>query len=169
LLLLAGIGAFALCFVDAARLRADAGEDEANAHGALVAQLRLTDLALFTEARYTRHPSQADLHSAFQDHPLALEHFPTGSLIAAGRILRDSGLRGSADAAAKGASEMKLWLAQQRYLIDFTLVWRWRGARRATSACWRSIRCWCSCSPRSRSTPTPCARKRHACWPPRPR
>ncbi|MCK7500019.1 MAG: hypothetical protein MZW92_64010 [Comamonadaceae bacterium] len=41
----------------------------------------LTDLCLFTEARYTRHPSQADLHSAFQDHPLALEHFPTGSLI----------------------------------------------------------------------------------------
>jgi hypothetical protein len=36
---------------------------------------------LFTEARYTRHPSQADLHSAFQDHPLALEHFPSGSLI----------------------------------------------------------------------------------------
>jgi len=42
----------------------------------------LTDLALFTEARYTRHPSQADLHSAFQDHPGALEHFPTASLIA---------------------------------------------------------------------------------------
>ena len=30
----------------------------------LVARLGLTDLALFTEARYTRHPSQADLHSA---------------------------------------------------------------------------------------------------------
>ena len=49
---------------------------------ALVAQYGLTDLALFTEARYTRHPSQADLHSAFQDHPGALEHFPTGSLLA---------------------------------------------------------------------------------------
>jgi hypothetical protein len=47
----------------------------------LVAALDLTDLALFTEARYTRHPSQADLHSAFQDHPMALEHFPTGSLV----------------------------------------------------------------------------------------
>ncbi|MDA8125430.1 MAG: hypothetical protein M0009_09605 [Deltaproteobacteria bacterium] len=44
-----------------------------------VAALELTDLCLFTEARYTRHPSQADLHSAFQDHPGALEHFPTGS------------------------------------------------------------------------------------------
>ena len=50
---------------------------------ALVAALDLTDLALFTEARYTRHPSQADLHSPFQDHPLALEHFPTGSLVPA--------------------------------------------------------------------------------------
>ncbi|MHB8770464.1 MAG: hypothetical protein ACYC7J_05670 [Syntrophales bacterium] len=47
---------------------------------AVVARLELTDLALFTEARYTRHPSQADLHSAFQDHPVALEHFPTGSI-----------------------------------------------------------------------------------------
>jgi hypothetical protein len=49
----------------------------------LVAALDLTDLALFTEARYTRHPTQADLHSAFQDHPLALEHFPSGSLVPA--------------------------------------------------------------------------------------
>lgn len=47
---------------------------------ALVRELGLTDLALFTEARYTRHPSQADLHSAFQDHPMAFEHFPSGSL-----------------------------------------------------------------------------------------
>ncbi len=78
-LALAG-AAFAACFVDAARLRAAAAGD-ANGMASMVARLRLTDLALFTEARYTRHPSQADLHSAFQDHPLALEHFPTGSLI----------------------------------------------------------------------------------------
>jgi hypothetical protein len=44
-----------------------------------VERLRLTDLCLFTEARYTRNPSQADLHSAFQDHPFSLEHFPAGS------------------------------------------------------------------------------------------
>ncbi|MCU7930933.1 MAG: hypothetical protein KZQ90_09035 [Candidatus Thiodiazotropha sp. (ex Codakia rugifera)] len=48
---------------------------------ALVRQFGLTDLALFTEARYTRHLSQSDLHSAFQDHPVALEHFPSGSLL----------------------------------------------------------------------------------------
>lgn len=46
---------------------------------ALTAELNLTDLTLATEARYTRHLSQADLHSAFQDHPTALEHFPSGS------------------------------------------------------------------------------------------
>lgn len=78
LLLAIGAVAFAACFADAARLRAGADEQE---RIELVAKLRLTDLALFTEARYTRHPSQADLHSAFQDHPLAFEHFPTGSLI----------------------------------------------------------------------------------------
>ena len=48
---------------------------------ALAGRLGLTDLALFTEARYTRNPTQADLHAAFQDHPGALEHFPSGSLI----------------------------------------------------------------------------------------
>lgn len=47
----------------------------------LAGRLGLTDLVLCTEARYTRHPSQADRHSAFQEHPGALEHFPTGSLI----------------------------------------------------------------------------------------
>jgi hypothetical protein len=46
----------------------------------LVKKLGLTDLCLFTEARYTRHLSQADLFSAFQDSPMAFEHFPSGSL-----------------------------------------------------------------------------------------
>jgi hypothetical protein len=43
--------------------------------------LHVTDLCLATEARYTRHPAMADHHAPFQEHPLALEHFPTGSLI----------------------------------------------------------------------------------------
>ncbi|MFZ4859269.1 MAG: hypothetical protein ACOYL3_23065 [Desulfuromonadaceae bacterium] len=43
--------------------------------------LHVTDLCLATEARYTRHPAVADLHTPFQEHPLALEHFPTGALI----------------------------------------------------------------------------------------
>ncbi|MDD2659450.1 MAG: hypothetical protein PHY54_07200 [Methylococcales bacterium] len=46
---------------------------------ALVKILKLTDLCLFTEARYTRNLSQADLGTAFQDHPMSLEHFPSGS------------------------------------------------------------------------------------------
>lgn len=48
----------------------------------MVKVLNLTDLCLFTEARYARHPAMADLQTAFQDHPLALEHFPSGSLMA---------------------------------------------------------------------------------------
>lgn len=54
----------------------------------LVRRLGLTDLSLVTEARYLRHPSLADLHSAFQDHPAALEHFPAGMLIAPPAHLR---------------------------------------------------------------------------------
>ncbi len=47
----------------------------------MVIDLGLTDLCLTTEARHTRHPSQADWHSPFQSHPLALDHFPSGSII----------------------------------------------------------------------------------------
>lgn len=52
------------------------------ARRALVRQLQLTDLAIWTEARYTRHPSQADLFTPFQEFPGAMEHFPAGSLLA---------------------------------------------------------------------------------------
>ncbi len=48
---------------------------------ALVKSLELTDLCLMTEASYTRHLSQADLHTPFQDYPLSLEHFPSGSIL----------------------------------------------------------------------------------------
>jgi hypothetical protein len=47
----------------------------------IVKVLGLTDLCLFTEARYTRHPSMADLSTPFQDHPMSLEHFPSGALM----------------------------------------------------------------------------------------
>ncbi len=46
-----------------------------------VSALGLTDLCVVTEARYTRHLSQADGHAAFQDHPMALEHFPSGAIL----------------------------------------------------------------------------------------
>ncbi len=48
----------------------------------LVKNLMLTDLSLWTEARYSRHPSQADFFAAFQDFPGAIERFPSGSLTA---------------------------------------------------------------------------------------
>ena len=47
----------------------------------IVRVLGLTDLCLFTEARYTRHPSMADLGTPFQDHPMSLEHFPSGAIV----------------------------------------------------------------------------------------
>jgi hypothetical protein len=46
----------------------------------VVERYGLTDLCLFTDARYTRHPSMADLNTPFQDYPMSFEHFPSGSL-----------------------------------------------------------------------------------------
>jgi hypothetical protein len=57
----------------------------------MVQALHLTDFAWFTEARYTRHLSQADAFSAFQDGPVALEHFPAGSLVQPTRMYPPSG------------------------------------------------------------------------------
>jgi hypothetical protein len=54
----------------------------------VVERLGLTDLSLWTDARYTRHPSQADLFSAFQDFPSAPDHFPSGSIVPAPPGLR---------------------------------------------------------------------------------
>lgn len=54
----------------------------------LLNSLQLTDLCLFTEASYTRHLSQADLHTPFQDSPMSLEHFPSGSLVAPPEVVR---------------------------------------------------------------------------------
>lgn len=82
-------GAFAGTWADAARQRTASAPAVAE-RKALVEKWRLTDLCLFTEARYTRHPSQADLFTAFQDHPLALEHFPSGSLVRPPALLTDS-------------------------------------------------------------------------------
>ncbi len=50
--------------------------------------LGLTDLCLFTEAPYSRHPAMAVRQSAFQEHPLALDHFPSGSLVSVPPQLR---------------------------------------------------------------------------------
>lgn len=85
LLLGAALLLFAATLLDAAWRGAGGAPAQARQ---LVAALGLTDLALFTEARYTRHLSQADRHTAFQDHPLALDHFPSGSLVPPPQRLR---------------------------------------------------------------------------------
>lgn len=69
-----------LAGLDAARRHVGA-EARFAANRALARWFVFTDPCLFTEARYTRHPSLADRHSAFQDSPLALEHFPSGALV----------------------------------------------------------------------------------------
>ena len=46
----------------------------------LVDVFELTDMSIWTGARYTRHLSQADVFSAFQDSMGALERFPAGAL-----------------------------------------------------------------------------------------
>lgn len=65
-----------------ARLRSGEAQHALGERARLVKSLELTDLALFTEARYTRHPTQADPASAFQDLPMGLDLFPSGSLVA---------------------------------------------------------------------------------------
>lgn len=65
---------------------------------AVVDRLQLTDIALVTEAPYTRHPSLADRFSAFQNHPMALSQFPSESLLVPpAHILRDMPAAGSRD------------------------------------------------------------------------
>ena len=84
-LFLSLLGALAACFLGML-LHASSQSENARRHRKssleLVRTLGLTDLCLFTEARYTRHPALADRHAAFQDHPMGLDHFPSGSLVA---------------------------------------------------------------------------------------
>lgn len=80
ILLLSMVTLFLVSLLDTTRGVAESTDRMDRTRG-LVSRLGLSDPALFTEARYTRHLSQADLHSAFQDHPMAMEHFPSGSLL----------------------------------------------------------------------------------------
>ena len=70
-----------LLFVHAS-FKKEAGAGSIKEKGEMVRTFGLTDLCLFTEASYTRHLSQADLHTPFQDSPMSLEHFPSGSIAA---------------------------------------------------------------------------------------
>ena len=75
-----GLLALALVFAHAS-YRGEALVQAQTERAKMVRALGLTDLCIFTEARYTRHPAVSDLHSAFQDHPASLEHFPSGSFV----------------------------------------------------------------------------------------
>lgn len=70
-----------VCLVLAGGARNSARKPACDKNLALARALQLTDLALWTEARYTRHPSQADSFTPFQTGPAALEHFPAGSWV----------------------------------------------------------------------------------------
>ncbi|WP_207209863.1 hypothetical protein [Tropicimonas sp. IMCC6043] len=74
----AGLAALALEAAHA-RLSRPAAELRMAASAELVRAAGLTDLALFTEARHSRNPALADLHTAFQDAPMSFGHFPSGS------------------------------------------------------------------------------------------
>ena len=85
-LTIVNVMAFSLLMLHAHSVQARAGQMLASS-SQIAKDLQLTDLCLFTEARYTRHPAMGDVHAAFQDHPIALEHFPSGSLVPAPRPL----------------------------------------------------------------------------------
>ncbi len=86
-LALAAVLAF-LSGIHASWARARTNES-VEAKARLVEELALTDLCLFTEANYTRHPSQADWHTPFGDGPFTLDHFPSGGLMAPPDGLRE--------------------------------------------------------------------------------
>ena len=79
--------AWLLILVDG-QCRRTALQPEIERTAALVKQLELTDLCLFTEASYTRHLALADRHTPFQDDPMSMEHFPSGSLVGPPEHLR---------------------------------------------------------------------------------
>jgi hypothetical protein len=71
-----------MLFIYSLSIHEGSWRSELEAKKELVGRLSLTDFAIWTEARYTRHPSQADFFSPFQDFPSSFDHFPAGSIIA---------------------------------------------------------------------------------------
>ena len=79
LFFITGLLLILLTVIDASTRQSLAAESM-NSRAMLVSELGLSDLALSTEARYTRRLTLADRHSAFQDHPTSFDHFPSGSI-----------------------------------------------------------------------------------------
>lgn len=80
------LGALALAELGHAVFMAPGGRARLAEEAALTRALGLSDPALFTEARYTRHPALADLNTPFQDHPMAFDHFPSGTILPLPRL-----------------------------------------------------------------------------------
>ena len=74
------ITGLALLFAHGAVERQDQAE-VLNEKRSIVERLGLTDLCLFTDARYTRNPAMADRSTPFQDNPMSLDYFPSGSIL----------------------------------------------------------------------------------------
>ena len=88
-LMLTGTILLGIMFVHAS-LEQKANEPSLREKSAMVKRFELTDLCLFTDARYTRHPVMADVHTPFQDYPTSLEHFPSASILSIPPHLRPS-------------------------------------------------------------------------------
>jgi hypothetical protein len=71
---------FLVLLVTAGYFSTGSTEPDRRCNRQLVRVFELTDMAIWTGARYTRHLSQADTFSAFQDSMGALERFPEGVL-----------------------------------------------------------------------------------------
>jgi hypothetical protein len=82
----------------------------------LVQSLQLTDLAWFTEARYTRHLSQADLHTPSRTGRRRWSTFRPA------RWWARCGRHAAAGFAPAVRYAMATWLARQRYLVDFAVA-----------------------------------------------
>ena len=107
---LMAIEALALALlVTAGHFAADRTAADRRCNRQLVRAFELTDLAIWTGARYTRHVSQADTFAAFQDSMGALEHFPEGALSPLPPLERpfrpEAAVRPAAEAAAYGKGE----------------------------------------------------------------
>jgi len=73
------VALFLLIFIHA-HFKTESMQPALHEKAAMVGRLQLTDLCLFTDARYTRNPSMADYNTPFQDSPMAMEHFPSGTV-----------------------------------------------------------------------------------------
>lgn len=76
------VASFDLMLAAMTGVKASERQKSMGARASTVRSLGLTDLSLWTEARYTRNPTQTDFFSPFQDLPGGMEHFPAGAIIA---------------------------------------------------------------------------------------